>query len=94
MTCPACAQAITGGMEYRARCRGCAARAVARDPAMKRVMEPVSAADKAAAAVELRMLIDKTMPGVPYLDARADVVSWWRVDRANEQPEGAKSWKS
>jgi len=85
MTCPACAQAITGGLEYRARCRGCAARAVARDPAMKRVMEPVSAADKAAAAGELRMLIDKTMAGVPYLDARADVMSWWRVDRANDE---------
>jgi len=85
MTCPACAQAITGGLEYRARCRGCAARTAARSDAMKRVMQPVSAADKAVAATELRMLIDKTMPGAPYADARADVMSWWRVDRANDE---------
>lgn len=85
MTCPACAQAITGGMEYRARCRGCAARTVARSNAMNRVMEPVSEADKIEAIAELRMLIGKTMPGVAYLDARADVMSWWRVDRANDE---------
>lgn len=86
MTCLACAQAITGGLEYRVRCRGCAARAAARSDAMKRVMKPVSAADKAVAVAELRMLIDKTMAGVPYVDARVDVMSWWRVDQANGAP--------
>lgn len=90
MRCAACAQALTGGAEYRATCMGCQARAVARCDAMRRVMDgSLADADRLAARAELRQTIGRAMPHVTYEDARASVMQWWRVDEANRAGQDA-----
>ncbi len=42
-----------------------------------------STADRQAATAEVRDLIRRTMAGVDYYVARADVLQWWKVDEAN-----------
>lgn len=82
MKCSACAQAIVGlPSDYRPGCFKCAARSVARSGAMLLAMAPgTPKAEREAAALELRATISRTMPHVPYAEARAEVMSWWRVD--------------
>lgn len=84
MRCAACAQAICGGAEYRAGCMGCAARAIARCDAMRKAMDKtLSTLERLEATREVRELMSRTMPGVSFYVARAEVLQWWTVDEAN-----------
>jgi len=80
--CAFCAQSTIGLVaDYRPGCFGCAARSVARSGAMQISMDTSrSKAERDAAGVEVRELISRTMPHMPYADARAEVLIWWDVD--------------
>lgn len=84
MRCKACAQSIRPDgepvPEYRAGCRGCQARAVARSDAMRVLTDDTaSSEDKLQAKVDVRKMIETTMRGVDYHDARLAVGSWVRA---------------
>lgn len=82
MRCASCAQAIVGlPADYRRGCFKCTARSVARSGAMQISMDTSRPkAERDAAGVEVRALISRTMPYVPYADASAEVKTWWKVD--------------
>lgn len=88
MTCPACARAIVGASdEFRAGCRGCQARALARSDAMAAVMDEARTRDeRLQARADLREAIRVTMPGVGADEARSAVLSWWTVEKAERMP--------
>lgn len=46
----------------------------------KAMDELLPASDRQAAAVEVRDLMRRTMPGVDYHAARVDVSLWWKVE--------------
>lgn len=83
MTCPACARAIVGASdEFRAGCRGCQARAVARSDSMAVLMDKDKPEDvRLQAQADVRELIRVTMPGVDADSAREAVASWLRAER-------------
>lgn len=86
MKCPACAQSIRPDgepvPEYRRGCHGCEARAIARSDAMKVAMDDNSTAEsKLQARVDIRRMIEATMRGVDYHEARLAVNSWVRALR-------------
>lgn len=82
MKCAFCAQSTIGLVaDYRRGCFKCAARSVARSGAMQISMDTGRPkAERDAAGVEVRALISRTMPHVPYADARTEVLRWWDVD--------------
>ena len=82
MRCGACAQAITGtgGADYRRGCRACDARMLADMACMRDAMDKrLSREERDLAGMLLRQEIERLMPHVPYDDARAAVLSWWKV---------------
>lgn len=83
MKCAFCAQSTIGLVaDYRPGCFGCSARSVARSGAMQISMDTSrSKAERDAAGVEVRALISRTMPHVVYAAARAEVLSWWDLDK-------------
>ena len=84
MTCPACARNVLqrDDDEFRAGCRGCQARSVARSDTMVTLMDKSKPDDvRMQARADLRELIRVTMPGVDADAAREAVMSWWRAER-------------
>jgi len=84
MTCPACARNVLqrDDDEFRAGCRGCQARALARSDAMSVVMDEAKPKDeRLQAQADVRELIRVTMPGVDADLAREAVHSWWKAER-------------
>lgn len=83
MTCPACARnALERTDEFRAGCRGCQARSVARSDTMAALMDKAKPEDvRMQARADLREMIRVTMPGVDADAAREAVMSWWRAER-------------
>lgn len=77
MTAPACshcARASAGvWFGYLASCEGCAARAVARSLCAFEAVRTRQSAD-------LRAVLARVLPAVPYEQARALVWDWWRID--------------
>ena len=84
MTCPACARNVLqrDDDEFRAGCRGCQARSVARSDTMATLMDKAKPEDvRMQARADLRELLRVTMPGVDADAAREAVMSWWRAER-------------
>lgn len=83
MTCPACARnIIERNDEFRAGCRGCQARSVARSDTMATLMDKAKPDDvRLQAQADVRELIRVTMPGVDADLAREAVHSWWKAER-------------
>ena len=84
MKCQACARNVLqrDDDEFRAGCRGCRARSVARSDTMATLMDKSKPEDvRMQARADLRELIRVTMPGVDADSAREAVMSWWRAER-------------
>ncbi len=83
MTCPACARNVLERTdEYRAGCRGCQARSVARSDSMAILVDKAKPEDvRLQAQADVRELIRVTMPGVDADSAREAVASWLRAER-------------
>jgi len=81
--CASCAQSVIGlAADYRPGCMRCAARSVARSGAMLVAMDTSKPrAERETAGIELRALISRAMPHTPYADARAEVLTWWDLDK-------------
>ena len=79
MTCDDCTRAkagLWGG--YRRSCHGCTARAIARSQATHQAIRENDPA-------ELRAMIGRLLPEMPYAEARELVWEWWQQDHPTNE---------